>query len=266
VTGAFALPRCVYSIADDGLIFSFFATVNKFTKVPLNAIVVFTLLNATLAMVFDLEALVEFLSIGTLLAYSVVSACVLILRYQPAPINGDPENLDTGNFHSNRKIVNTIMPSSFFHNLLLNSLPLPPSLSPALTLIIIFVFSSLFTLRGAIKPWVPFRDYWESLPAGRTISIAVCTLVFGFFWLAFTIRLRLHLTIPGYISIAFSVILIIVAFTFICGHKQNALDLSFKVPLVPLIPSLGLLINCFMMAYLAYLTWIRFFIWMFIGK
>lgn len=65
---------------------------------PLNSIIVFTLLNATLAMVFDLEALVEFLSIGTLLAYSVVSACVLILRHQPAPIDGDHEKMDSGDF------------------------------------------------------------------------------------------------------------------------------------------------------------------------
>uniref|UniRef100_A0A1I7XTJ8 Amino acid transporter n=1 Tax=Heterorhabditis bacteriophora TaxID=37862 RepID=A0A1I7XTJ8_HETBA len=33
VTGAFALPRGVYAMADDGLIFSFFANINKFTKV-----------------------------------------------------------------------------------------------------------------------------------------------------------------------------------------------------------------------------------------
>ncbi|KHJ95698.1 hypothetical protein OESDEN_04355 [Oesophagostomum dentatum] len=39
----------------------------------------------------------------------------------------------------------------------------------------------------------------------------------------------------------------------------------FKVPLVPWIPAIGLLINCFMMAYLAYLTWARFFIWMAVG-
>ena len=95
VTGAFALPRSVYAMADDGLIFKWFGRINKRTKVPLNAIIVFTLLNGLIAAVFDLEALVEFLSIGTLLAYSIVSACVIILRHQGAPLEGQ-EELDDG--------------------------------------------------------------------------------------------------------------------------------------------------------------------------
>ncbi|VDO19213.1 unnamed protein product, partial [Heligmosomoides polygyrus] len=214
VSGAFALPRCVYAMADDGLLFAFFASINRVTKVPLNAIIVFTLMNAVLALIFDLEALVEFLSIGTLLAYSVVSACVLILRHKAAPLDGDPTRFDNG---------------------------------------------------GRLKTWVPLRKYWEDVPEGRSICVAVIFLVFGFFWLAFTIRLGLFFTIPGYISVGFSALLIVMAFLFICGHEQNSLDLNFRVPCVPLIPSLGLLINIFMMAFLDYLTWIRFFVWMAIG-
>lgn len=78
--------------------FLLYSSPKKFTflQVPVNSIVVFTVINAAMALVFDLEALVEFLSIGTLMAYSFVSACVIILRHQPAPIDGNQEKMDCG--------------------------------------------------------------------------------------------------------------------------------------------------------------------------
>ncbi|VDN44697.1 unnamed protein product [Gongylonema pulchrum] len=79
----FALPRCVYAMAEDGLIFKTFAQVNDRTQVPLNAVVVFGAATSIIAFLFDIETLVEFLSIGTLLAYTIVSACVIVLRYRP---------------------------------------------------------------------------------------------------------------------------------------------------------------------------------------
>lgn len=79
----FSLPRIVYAMAEDGLFFRIFARVNPVTKVPVIAILVFGTLMATMALVFDLEALVQFLSIGTLLAYTFVAASVIVLRFQP---------------------------------------------------------------------------------------------------------------------------------------------------------------------------------------
>lgn len=82
----YALPRCLYAMSVDGLIFSFFGKVNEHTQVPMFNLVVSGLCSALLALLFDLEKLVEFMSIGTLLAYTIVSASVIVLRYRPATV------------------------------------------------------------------------------------------------------------------------------------------------------------------------------------
>uniref|UniRef100_A0A0N5AL44 AA_permease_C domain-containing protein n=1 Tax=Syphacia muris TaxID=451379 RepID=A0A0N5AL44_9BILA len=83
VGSLFALPRCVYAMAEDGLLFSVFAKISEKTQVPVNAMVVFGTATAIIALLFTIDTLVQFLSIGTLLAYTFVSACVIILRYRP---------------------------------------------------------------------------------------------------------------------------------------------------------------------------------------
>ncbi|KAL7641365.1 UNVERIFIED_CONTAM: hypothetical protein RMT77_008504 [Armadillidium vulgare] len=83
----FSLPRIVYAMAKDGLVFKKLAEVWLVTGTPAVATVVFGLGAAFAALLISLNVLVEMMSIGTLLAYTLVSTCVLILRYQPHSSN-----------------------------------------------------------------------------------------------------------------------------------------------------------------------------------
>ena len=85
----FPLPRIIYAMAQDGLLFSMFTKISKNSEVPVNATIYPGIMTAFFALLFDLEELVEMMSIGTLLAYTLVSLCVLILRYQPDEYYGD---------------------------------------------------------------------------------------------------------------------------------------------------------------------------------
>lgn len=77
----FPLPRIIYAMSSDGLLFRFLAEVHPKTKTPLVATVISGLLAGLMATVFNLQQLIDMMSIGTLLAYTVVAICVLILRY-----------------------------------------------------------------------------------------------------------------------------------------------------------------------------------------
>ncbi|KAL5240260.1 hypothetical protein ACI65C_007670 [Semiaphis heraclei] len=76
----FPLPRILYAMANDGLLFKFLSNINATTMTPLISTIICGLFAGTLAAVFNLEQLIDMASIGTLQAYTIVCICVLILR------------------------------------------------------------------------------------------------------------------------------------------------------------------------------------------
>lgn len=77
----FPLPRIIYAMASDGLLFQTMGKVHPKFQTPFLGTMMAGTLTGILACIFELSQLFTMMSIGTLLAYSMVAACVLILRY-----------------------------------------------------------------------------------------------------------------------------------------------------------------------------------------
>ncbi|KAL6436222.1 hypothetical protein ACFW04_004657 [Cataglyphis niger] len=173
----FPLPRVLYAMANDGIIFKTLSKVNSKTMTPVHGTILSGLLSGLMTLVFNLQQLIDMMSIGTLLAYTIVAICVLIL-------------------------------------------------SLIVTGIIICIITFLISNMSA------------HLLAGNVIISVILAV--------FVIVLFLNLAAIG-------------------RQPVQKTELSFKVPLVPLIPCLSIFINMYLMFQLDIFTWIRFATWLLIG-
>nr|XP_014691987.1 cationic amino acid transporter 2 isoform X2 [Equus asinus] len=236
----FPLPRILFAMARDGLLFRFLARVSK-RQSPVAATLTAGVISAVMAFLFDLKALVDMMSIGTLLAYSLVAACVLILRYQPGLSYEQPK-------YSTEK--EALRPCAGAAS---KSEPHVTSLQ-----------GRRFILQTVFSPSV--------LPTQQSASLV--SFLVGF--LAFLILGLSVLTTYGVQAIArletwslvllvlFLVLCIAIIFT-IWRQPQNQHKVAFMVPFLPFLPAFSILVNIYLMVQLSADTWIRFSIWMALG-
>ncbi|XP_047683898.1 cationic amino acid transporter 4 isoform X1 [Prionailurus viverrinus] len=225
LSSLFSLPRIVYAMAIDGLFFQVFAQVHPRTQVPMAGILVFGGLMTCLALLLDLEALVQFLSIGTLLAYTFVATSIIVLRFQRTPLSSssgpaspDPSVKEYHSFSDHIQLVGTEQDLA----------PEPGQLRPALRPYLGFLASSSWgpTSNGASKTPSRISRGGERL-CGLLRNQALSQQTFS--------------------------------------TAQPSPALPPQIPMVPLTPALSILLNICLMLKLSYLTWLRFSIWLLIG-
>ncbi|XP_034546626.1 cationic amino acid transporter 2-like [Notolabrus celidotus] len=152
----FPMPRVLFAMARDGLLFTPLTKVTSKGS-PAVATISSGIVAAIMALLFDLEALVEMMSIGTLFAYTLVAICILILRYQESP--SDPD--------SDLKVIESKKSSILKPPSLPNS-----STSRTATLL------TVFTVACVVALCVTLSQAIDALSRGEAWSIAIiCILV-----------------------------------------------------------------------------------------
>ncbi|XP_047448609.1 cationic amino acid transporter 4 [Mugil cephalus] len=261
----FSLPRIVYAMAEDGLFFSIFARVNPITKVPVNAILVFGILMAVMALIFDLEALVQFLSIGTLLAYTFVASSVIVLRFQPEKAKGTASTSPNPNAEPSPapSEAHTIADDS-------GELKQYESFSDKIQLVERQKTSERRGVGQLRACWEPYLDrLLGDCEPGDVVAYSVLTLIVSSVSLCAVLEFgNKQLQLPVW---SFAMLLVIFSLAFLISliliwvHEPQKNQKTFQVPLVPLTPGASILINVFLMMKLSFLTWIRFTVWIAIG-
>ncbi|KAF4104720.1 cationic amino acid transporter 2 isoform X1 [Onychostoma macrolepis] len=234
----FPLPRILFAMARDGVLFRFLSKVSK-RQSPVAATMAAGTTAAIMAFLFDLKALVDMMSIGTLLAYSLVAACVLILRYQPdavferSRISEGKEEVGESELTESESHLNMLKDGSITLHSLLNPPLLPTeqtstavNMSVVIMVFVVCVISTLNTYYGqaiiAMEPW----------------ALGV---------------------------LGASLFIFIMCILLVCKQPQTRKKVSFMVPLLPFLPILSIFVNVYLMVQLSGDTWIRFSIWMAIG-
>uniref|UniRef100_A0A674MM72 Solute carrier family 7 member 14b n=1 Tax=Takifugu rubripes TaxID=31033 RepID=A0A674MM72_TAKRU len=267
----FPMPRVIYAMARDGLLFRVLSHVSALTHTPTVACVVSGSMAALLALLVSLRDLIEMMSIGTLLAYTLVSVCVLLLRYQPdeesdpiqAPCGVGRRGDGASPGNSEQMVGDPEDEGSSYHAGVTEDLHAGP---PAL----------LRRLLGARYPELQLRLGMPSLSerptaaTGRVVTRCTVLLFLMSFLLWSTVIFGVEqgtgvaAVLSGLMAALMLGSMVKLLIT-ILQQPESGRRLPYMAPCVPFVPAAAILVNSYLMLKLSPLTWARFAVWCLIG-
>jgi amino acid transporter len=229
-------PRIFYSMAQDGLLFKIYARVHPTTGVPTIGTIMTGFFTAIIACLFDLQSLANAISLGTLQVFTFVNAGVILLRMRPT-VELTSEEASPLLMEPKSPIARDPKAAAVVRSLGL--IKTTPSEMHALMSkrnrfnvhdngskpVLLVV---VFTTCATLAS-VAISEGWHAL---FTIACAICTVI--------------------------SAVLLF-------SLPKSAPPETFTCPMVPAIPLLGILCNCYMMGSMPTTTWSVIFAWLFAG-
>ncbi|EFB29212.1 hypothetical protein PANDA_021191, partial [Ailuropoda melanoleuca] len=221
----FPIHRVICMMAQDGLLFPVLARIQTRIHARIVSTVSFGIIAAIMTFFFGFTDLLDLISFGGLLVFSLLAFSVLILRYEPEMQNGGNEaQVQEENGPAAEKLT--------LQGLFFPGSPTPTPLSGR----VVYVCSSLLALLLTLLCLV--LAHWPGLLSGDPGPITVVVL--------------LLMLITGITGV-------------IWRQPQSSTPLPFKVPALPLLPLLSIFVNVCLLMQMTAATWARFGVWMLIG-
>ncbi|OMO70369.1 Amino acid/polyamine transporter I [Corchorus olitorius] len=250
-------PRILMAMARDGLLPSFFSDVNKRSQVPVKSTLATGLVAATLSFFMDVSELAGMVSVGTLLAFTMVAISVLILRYVPpdeVPLPSSlQESIDSVTLRYSGETLESSTSGDSSKPLLINKN--------------VAVDCPIIEKQEAEASCTNLSEENRRKIAGWTIMLT-CVGAFSLTFAASNLWLPslLRFTLCGVGGILLLSGLAVL--TFIdqddARHKFGHTG-GFICPFVPLLPIACILINLYLLINLGAATWARVSIWLLLG-
>uniref|UniRef100_A0A287AZV0 Cationic amino acid transporter C-terminal domain-containing protein n=1 Tax=Sus scrofa TaxID=9823 RepID=A0A287AZV0_PIG len=229
------MPKLIYEMAEDGLLFRGLTRIHACAHNRVKSIMAAGILAGVMALLFNFTDLVDLMSIGTLLSYTLVAFSVLVLRYQPHQ-----------NFSKNKRTEDKTEMGPVVEESPLESAPEAGTSNP------------LKSLCNPIST-TPTRK------SGRIVCGCAFLLVLLLTILSLLLALwpsQVFSGDPGFTAGAVLLLLLIAGITAIIWRQpQNPSPLPFRVPALPVLPVLSIFVNVYLMMQMSSVTWAQFGIW-----
>uniref|UniRef100_A0A3Q1MB71 Cationic amino acid transporter C-terminal domain-containing protein n=1 Tax=Bos taurus TaxID=9913 RepID=A0A3Q1MB71_BOVIN len=235
----FPMSRLICTMAEDGLLFRALAKVCGHKEIPVMAIMSSGSLAGIMALLFEFSDIANLMAVASLLAYSMVSFSVLVLRYQPDQ-----------NLSKNEKMEEETEMEPVVEGSLLESEP-EAGISN--------ILKSLWFPTSTIPTW----------KSGQIVSGCAFLLV-----LLLTILSRILAQWPsqvfsgdpGLTTVAVLLLFITGVMVIIWRQPQSPSPLTFRVPALPVLPLVSIFLNIYLMMQMTSGTWALFGVWNVIGE
>ncbi|CAN6335144.1 unnamed protein product [Urochloa humidicola] len=251
-------PRILMAMARDGLLPSFFSDVHEKTQVPVKSTIVTGICAASLAFFMDVSQLAGMVSVGTLLAFTIVAVSILILRYVPPDEVPLPSSLQASFRLSQENDEEKLRDS-------LRDEDHEQGASE---------ISDVVVIESVMDPLIEKQLYASKLDEAKRRKSAACSIAsvcIGVLVLTTSASATFLPFLVRCFICAFGGLLLLIGLGMLCwidqddGRHSFGHSGGFICPFVPLLPVMCILINTYLLINLGGGTWMRVGVWLVMG-